>query len=63
MRTLDQEFTTNASRVELLRRDLRVLMRMARMLWRYMWKGGRIRRAYRAMETRGEIYWVDESQP
>lgn len=61
MRTLDHEFTTSASRLARLRRDLRVLLRIADMLRGYLHVGGRVRRAYRNKETRGQIYWVDES--
>jgi hypothetical protein len=60
MRTVDKQFMVKASLWERLRRDIRLLRRMARMLWTYIWIGGRIRRAYRAKEAAGEVYWVDE---
>lgn len=63
MRTLDQEFTIRVSRLARFRRDLRVLLRMTGMLWGYFRVGGRVRRAYRTKETRGQVYWIDESTP
>lgn len=60
IRTVDKQFTTNTSLWNRLRRDSRLLLRMARMLKVYIFVGGRIRRAYRAKETAGDIYWVDE---
>jgi hypothetical protein len=60
IRTVDKQFTTKASLWERLGRDGRLLLRMARMLKVYIFVGGRIRRAYRAKEAGGEIYWVDE---
>jgi len=40
--------------------DLRLIRRMAAMLWRYWTVGGRLRREYRRREARGEVLWVDE---
>lgn len=62
MRTVDKQFTTQTSRGELLRRDGRLLWRMIRMLYAYLVVGGCVRRAYRAKEARGEIYWLDERE-
>jgi hypothetical protein len=45
------------------RRDLRLLVRIARMLLDYLVAGGRLRRRYRALEARGETFWVDEDGP
>ena len=41
-------------------RDWRLLRRIAHMLYQYLWVGRRIRRRYRDLEARGEVYWVDE---
>jgi hypothetical protein len=30
------------------------------MFYQYLWVGRRIRRRYRDLEARGEVYWVDE---
>ena len=45
------------------RRDLKLLRQMAGMLVGYFVVGGRLRRRYRAMEARGETFWVDEEGP
>jgi hypothetical protein len=58
MRTLEGIAPTAA-----LRRDLRLLWRMAVMLLRYWTVGGRMRREYRKREARGEVYWVDAGGP
>ena len=41
--------------------DLRLLRRMAAMLYQYWIVGGRLRREYRRREARGEVFWVDDS--
>jgi hypothetical protein len=46
-----------------LRRDLRLLLRMAGMLLQYATTGARLRRAYRRCEARGETFWVDAGGP
>ena len=45
------------------RRDLKLLVQIARMLLGYLVAGGRLRRRYRALEARGETFWVDEDGP
>ncbi|MFQ5612998.1 MAG: hypothetical protein ACE5H9_12780 [Anaerolineae bacterium] len=60
MRTIDPQFTKNRSFWGRLWRDLRLLVRIARMLLTYLIAGGRIRRDYRARAARGEVYWVDK---
>jgi hypothetical protein len=42
-----------------LRQDLRLLRSIASMLVQYWIAGGRLRRAYRRCERRGEVFWVD----
>jgi hypothetical protein len=44
-------------------RDLALLWRIAAMIWQYCVPGGRLRRAYRRKEARGETYWVDAAGP
>jgi hypothetical protein len=46
-----------------LMRDLKLLGRMAAMLFGYCVPGGRIRREYRRRERRGETLWLDEAGP
>ena len=60
MRTIDQRFTRDTSFWQRLRRDLRLLWRMAQMLYAYLVIGRRIRQAYRDKEARGDVFWVDE---
>ena len=43
-----------------LRRDLIFLTSLTKMIVYYWIAGGRIRKAYRQCQARGEIYWVDE---
>ena len=54
MRTLDTRRPESA-----WRRDLTLLARMAAMVFQYCTAGGRLRRAYRRCEARGEVFWVD----
>ncbi|HET9315395.1 MAG TPA: hypothetical protein VFQ51_07375 [Vicinamibacteria bacterium] len=58
MHTLDS--TRGESR---LKRDLRLLGRMAAMLYGYFAVGGRLRREYRRRERRGEMLWLDDVGP
>jgi hypothetical protein len=44
-------------------RDLKLLRRMWGMLFGYFTVGGRLRRAYRRCERRGEVLWLDEAGP
>lgn len=41
-------------------RDLRLLRRLARLVWSYSFRGALIRRRYRQKERRGEVFYVDE---
>ena len=45
------------------RRDASLALRIFWMLVGYFVVGGRIRRRYRALEARGEVFWVDEDGP
>jgi len=45
------------------RRDLKLVVQIARMLLGYFVAGGRLRRRYRALEARGETFWLDEEGP
>ena len=60
MRTVDGQFTRKTSFVDRLGRDLRLLLRIIKIVLTYLVEGRRIRRAYRVKESRGEIFWVDE---
>lgn len=42
-----------------IRRDLRVALALIKMLWVWLTVARRVRRAYRAKEAAGEIYWID----
>jgi hypothetical protein len=42
------------------RRDLALLVRMARMVFAYSTAGARLRRAYRRCEARADVLWLDE---
>jgi len=57
MRTLDAPLERS------WRRDLALLVRIGGMLVGYLVVGGRLRRRYRALEARGETFWVDEEGP
>lgn len=60
MRTIDDQITAGSSAWGRAREDLRLLLRILRMLVGYFTAGSRIRREYRAKEAAGETYWVDE---
>jgi len=45
------------------RRDLKLLVQIARMLFGYVVAGGLLRRRYRALEARGQTFWLDEEGP
>ncbi len=60
MRTIDDQVMAGSSVWGRLREDLRLLLRIQRMLFGYFTAGARIRRHYRAKEAAGETYWVDE---
>ena len=44
-----------------LARDLKLLGRMAGMIFGYFVAGGRLRREYRRRERRGEVLWLDDA--
>ena len=60
VRTIDKQFVSKDSLPQRLRRDVRLLLRIARMLFYYFTIGARTRRLYRAKQARNEIFWVDE---
>lgn len=60
MRTIDDQVTAGGSAWGRGREDLRLLLRILRMLFGYFTAGSRIRREYRAKEAAGETYWVDD---
>ncbi|HET7295427.1 MAG TPA: hypothetical protein VFM88_23635 [Vicinamibacteria bacterium] len=46
-----------------MKRDLQILRRIVAMIVSYWVDGGRLRRAYRGCEARGEVFWVDAGGP
>lgn len=60
MRTIDDQFSKEASFWRQLLRDLRLLTRIAKMVIAYFTEGHRIRRLYNQKQAQGEIFWVDE---
>ena len=60
MRTIDDQIARRDSLWGAVQRDLRLLLRIQRMLFQYFTAGARTRKAYRAKEAAGETYWVDE---
>ena len=62
LHTTDNEGTTDHGLIAIVRRDVRVAWRMARMLVSYVFVGGRIRRAVREAARRGDVYYVDDHQ-
>ena len=59
MRTIEDPAVA-ASRRARLARDLRVLRRMLGLLRAYAVTGARVRRRYRQIERRGDVFFVDE---
>jgi hypothetical protein len=59
VRTLDEQNTGSFQLTATLARDLKLLLRLARMTIHYFTTGARIRRRYRQAEERGETYWLD----
>ncbi len=60
VRTIDKQFVSKDSLPQRLRRDVRLLLRIARMILDYFTIGARTRRLYWAKQARSEIFWVDE---
>ncbi len=60
MRTTESETNEDLNWWRRSRRDLVLLGRLAAMTVFYWTRGARLRRAYRACETRGEVLWVDD---
>ena len=60
MRTTESRITGALNVWGRLRRDVVFLISLTRMILYYWIAGGRIRKAYRRCQARGEIYWVDE---
>ncbi|HIG46213.1 MAG TPA: hypothetical protein EYQ20_07245 [candidate division Zixibacteria bacterium] len=63
MRTIDEQAIKSTSFRQRILRDGRLLLRIAHMLYAYLIGGRRIRRVYRAKESRGEVFLVDEEMP
>ena len=60
MRTIDEQAIKGASFWQQVGRDVRLLLRIAQMLYAYLVIGRSIRRKYQDKAARGEVYWVDE---
>jgi len=60
MRTVDNQADPNESRWAKLRRDSRLLCRLAAMTIYYWTKGRQMRAAYRRCEKLNAIYYVDD---
>ena len=58
-RTLDGMFTKSGSLWSRSVRNVRLLMRIVAQMIDYFTKGTRVRRSYRAKESRGEVHWLD----
>ena len=59
MRTIEDGIAAE-SRWAQVTRDLRVLWRVLRLVWRYFVIGALVRRRYRRKQRRGEVFFVDE---
>jgi len=60
MRTTESRIAGALSGWSRLRRDVVFLISLTKMIVYYWIAGGRIRKAYRQCQARGEIYWVDK---
>ena len=60
MRTIDEQFSRDASFWQRFKRDLSLLSRISQMLYAYLVAGRTVRNRYRTKEAQGEIFWVDE---
>ena len=60
MRTVDTPTESQPGWWGRLRRDVRLLLRLARMTLEYATAGRRIRQAYRDAQASGAVYWVDD---
>ncbi len=58
-RTLDGMFTKSGSFWSRCVRNVRLLMRIVAQTIDYFIRGTRVRRSYRARESRGEVHWLD----
>ena len=61
MRTLDEQNESSFSLTARVKRDVRLLGKIASMVLAYFTTGRAIRRAYRDKARRGEVYYVDEA--
>jgi hypothetical protein len=60
MRTTESRATGTLNMWNRLWCDVVFLISLTKMIVYYWIAGGRIRKAYRQCQARGEIYWVDE---
>ena len=59
MRTIEDSVIAGSRRARIAR-DLRVLLRIVRLLRAYLLTGALVRRRYRRRQRRGEVFFVDE---
>ena len=60
MRTVDNPTQGVDGLFARLERDLKLLRRIARIAWQFLFQGRDIRARYADCQKRGEVYWVDE---
>jgi hypothetical protein len=60
VRTIDKQFVAEDSLLQRLKRDGRLLFRIASMMLWYFTIGARTRRLYATKQARREIFWVDK---
>ena len=63
MRTVEDAGAGLGSRRARLARDIRVLRRIAGLLWAYGVTGASVRRRYRRAQREGDVFLVDEEIP
>ena len=63
MRTIDSQLLKGSSLWGRLWRDIKLLRRIAQMLYAYLVVGRRVRQTYWSKAARGDIFWVDEELP
>ena len=60
MRTIDGQYTKQSKFWHKLRRDLKLLRRIAKMLYIYLTVGSKIRKEYKNKVANKEMFWIDE---
>jgi hypothetical protein len=60
MHTFDSQFITSHSVWRRLWRNLRLMLRIAKMTALYVIVGGRVRHKYRRSQAGSSVYWLDD---